>query len=151
DNGTLHLLNGVGDMDSPWTGLRAVKDRSAAPHAGPVTKNLQPLSSATVSAIEDEAMGVDDRGWPHPIWTGPDRGARAGAGATEDTFGGLIVALALLWRLEALGTRLRFVIHQKWLHLFVLSEERLHVHDKVANDWETQHGLDSDTCTEVVD
>src|SRR5579859_2558196 len=91
----LDLLDGVGNGDAARAGLGAVEDRAAAPDAGAVAENLQPLGAAAVAAVEDEAVRVDNRGWPHPLGVCPDGGARASAGAAEDALGRLVVALTL--------------------------------------------------------
>src|SRR5690242_3171311 len=135
-DGALDLLDGVGDGDAARTGLGAVEDRAATPDAGAVAEDLEPLGAAAVAAVEDEAVRVDDGGWPHPLGVRPDGGTGTGAGAAEDALGRLVVALALLRRLPPLGARLRLVVDQIWLDLLVLGEEGVHIHDEIADDRE---------------
>src|SRR5579863_5796997 len=100
-DGALHLFDGLGDVDATRAGLGAVEDRAAAPHPRAVAEDVQSLGAATVAAIEDEPVRVDDAGRPHPLAIRPHRRARPRAGAAEDALGRLVVAFALLRRLQA--------------------------------------------------
>src|SRR5579859_6920223 len=136
-------------MNAAWTRFGAVEDGPAAPNAVAVTKDLEALVRAAVAAVEDETMGVDDGGWPHPARICPHGGTRSRAGAAEDAFRRVVIARAFFRRLQALGARLRLVIDEIGLDLLVLGEEGVHIYDQVANHRETQHRLDGNVRANI--
>src|SRR5215203_2663311 len=62
--GPLHFLDGLGDLDAPGAGVGAVEGGPAAPDALLVVQHGQALGGALVARVEDEAVGVDDRRGP---------------------------------------------------------------------------------------
>src|SRR5664280_2784584 len=91
-----------GDLDPARAGVRAVEDRAAAPHAVLVGQDLEALVRALVARVEDEAVGLDDRGRTDVVRLGPERRAGRRAGGAQDAFRGVVVAGPLLRRLAPL-------------------------------------------------
>src|SRR4051794_6004726 len=68
----LDLLDRLRDLDAAGAGLRAVEGRAAAPHALLLVEDLEALGGAVVPAVEDEPVGVDDRGRAEVLAVGPE-------------------------------------------------------------------------------
>jgi len=60
-NGALDLGNRLGDFDFARAGFGAVERRAAAPHPKLLVQHFQPFGSRLIAAVEDEAVGVDNR------------------------------------------------------------------------------------------
>ena len=58
----LDLLDRLGHLDAARAGLGAVERGAAAPHAVDLVEDVQPFGGGLVAAVEDEPVGVDDRG-----------------------------------------------------------------------------------------
>src|SRR5690606_24987091 len=58
----LDLLDRLRHLDATRAGVGAVERRAAAPHALGVVEDVQPLLRGLVTRVEDEPVGVDDRG-----------------------------------------------------------------------------------------
>ncbi len=97
ENRALHLLDGVGDQNAAWARFGAIDDGLAGTDATSVVAwDARPLSCATIAAVEDETMRVDDGGRTDLPRISPDLRAGASAGPVEDALGAIIVACALL-------------------------------------------------------
>src|SRR4029453_3915548 len=59
--GPLHFLDGLGDLDAPGTGVGAVEGGPATPDPLLVVQHGEALGGPLVAGVEDEAVGVDDR------------------------------------------------------------------------------------------
>ncbi len=101
-NGLFNLGDGLGDLNTAWAGLRAVKSCAAAPHTLFVVQDFETNVCCFVSGVEDEAVSVDDSGWAEILPIGPEHRAAGGAGRTENALGRVIKACALLRGLKAL-------------------------------------------------
>ncbi len=86
-------------------------------------------------------MGIDNRSRANPVGVAPDRRTGTRAGPAENALCSLIVARALLWRLQSLGSRLVIIGNQVGLDRFVLLKEAVHVDDQVFDDRVTEHRL----------
>src|SRR5207249_4213728 len=73
------------------------------------------------------------------------------ARAAKNTLRGVLVPLAFRRRLRTLFFRRQRVIDQVWLHLLVLFEKRLLVHQQVFDHAEAPHGLDGDPAPKVLE
>jgi hypothetical protein len=58
-------------------------------------QHRQPLGGALVAGVEDEPVGVDDRGRADVLLVGPVHRAGGGAGGAQDAPGGVVEALAV--------------------------------------------------------
>src|SRR5919106_5649275 len=63
-DGPLHLLDGLRDLDAARTGFRAVERGPAPEHAGLVGQNPEALLGSVIPRIEDETVSVHDGGRP---------------------------------------------------------------------------------------
>ena len=138
------LEDGLGDLDAARAGVGAVEDRPAAPHAVLVGEDLQPLVAALVARVEDEPMGVDDGRRSDVPGLGPERGARGRARGAQDALRGVVVALALRRRLDALPFGRRRVVDEERLDALELVEEPVHVDDQVLDDRQPGQRRDGD-------
>ena len=68
----LNFSNGFGDLDVARAGFGAVECGAAGPYAGALVQNLQALRRGPVAAVKDEAVGIDDGGWPHVFSVCPE-------------------------------------------------------------------------------
>ena len=66
--------------------------------------DLETFARGLIAAVEDEAMGGDERGGTEVIVTGPERRAGSGAGRAQNALGGLVETGALFRRLQALAS-----------------------------------------------
>src|SRR5439155_6202263 len=97
----LDLADGPRHVDPARARLDAIEDGAAAPHALGGIQNLQPFLCALVTAVKNEAMGVDDRRGPHVIRVGPERRARSRTRSAKDAPRGFIVSLAFDRRMQS--------------------------------------------------
>ena len=147
----LDLLDRLGDLDAARAGVGAVEGRPAAPDALLVVQDLQPLLGALVAAVEDEPVGVDDRGRAEVLAVVPEDRARAWCRHAQRMH--LVVSSKRARssaRLQALagGRRCRSVI-RNGMHLAVRREERLHVDDEVLLQRQALDRLDDDRLARV--
>src|SRR5215212_6878581 len=149
--GPLHFLDGLGDLDPPGAGVGAVEGGPAAPDPLLVVEHGQPLAGALVAGVEDEAVGVDDRRRPEVLLVGPEHRARGGAGGAQDALGGVVEALAFGGGLAPLGVGGRVVVDQERQHLAVAGEERLHVDQQVLADRQSPQRLHGDLVADLAD
>ncbi len=61
---TLHLLNQIGDRNTPRTAFGAVEHGAAAKDAQPVTENGQAQRCTPVTTIEEKAVRIDNGSRP---------------------------------------------------------------------------------------
>src|SRR5690606_4590056 len=134
----LDLLDGPGDLDTARAGIGAVEDRAAAPDAIAVIEDLEPLLSALIARVVDEAVGVDDGRRSDPRRRAPGNRASRRASGAHDALGGVVEDLAFLGRLQPLAAGGRLVVDQVWLDGLVALPEGLHVDDQVLDDIEAQ-------------
>src|SRR5262249_23145098 len=102
-----------------------------------------------VTAVEDEAVCVDNGGRSHPVRIAPDRWAGASAGTTENTFCSLVVDRALRWTLQAFGAWLVVVIDEVRLDRLISFKEAIHIYDQIFDDRIAKHCFDGDFVTYV--
>src|SRR5829696_200971 len=149
--GALHFLDGLGDLDAPGAGVGAVEGGPAAPDALLVVEHGEALGGALVAGVEDEAVGVDDRRRAEVLLVGPEHRAGGRAGGAQDALGGVVEALAFGGRLAPLGVGGRVVVDQEREHLAVAGEERLHVDQQVLADRQPPQRLHGDLVAELTD
>ncbi len=87
---SLDFGNRLRHFDIAWTGRGAVEDRPASPDAFGVVEDVQSLGGSSVSRIEDEAVGVDDRGGANVLSVAPEWRAGRGAAGAEDALGRVV-------------------------------------------------------------
>jgi hypothetical protein len=78
--------------------LKVVRQR----HALALVEDLEALLGGVVAGVEDETVGVDDRGGAEVLAVGPEDRARGRAGGAEDAPGGVVEPPAVMLRLEPL-------------------------------------------------
>src|SRR5688572_28908752 len=103
DHRALDLLDGLRDLDAAGARLGAVEGRAAAPHALLVVEDLEALRATLVTAVEDEAVRVDDRGRAEVLAVRPEHRAGRRARGAEDALGRVVDAGAVLGGLVALA------------------------------------------------
>src|SRR5439155_16193006 len=103
EDGPLDLLDGLGDLDVAGAGVRAVERRPAPEHARALVEDLEPFAGGLVARVEDEAVGVDDRGGTDVGLVAPVDRARRGARGAQDAFGGVVETGTVLGALEPFG------------------------------------------------
>ncbi len=151
-DGAADLEDGLGDLDPARTGVGAVEDRPAAPHAVLVGQDLEPLVGALVPGVEDESVGVDDGRRPDVLGLRPERRAGRRARGAQDALGRVVVALALGRGLEPLALRRRRVVDEVRLDALELVEEPVHVDDEVLDHRQAGQRRDGDaTPAELLD
>ena len=101
----LDLLDRLRHLDPTRAGLRAVERGAAAPHAVDLVEDVEALGGGFVAAVEDEPVGVDDRGRPEVAALAPVDGAAGGAARAQDALGGVVVAGAVGRALDPLPGR----------------------------------------------
>jgi len=143
-DGAFDLANGLGDLDVARAGFGTVEDGVAAEDAELVAEDLQALGGALVAAVEDEAMGVNDRRRAYVLLVSPEGGAGGGAGGAQDALGSIIETLALLRALQALLPGRGVVVDQIGQHGAVVLEERLHIDDHILDDAHAKQRLNRD-------
>ena len=121
-------LNVVRQRHTPSTSLRMSR-RSAA---------------RLVAAVEDEPVGVDDRGRTEVRALAPVHRAARGAARAQDALGGVVVAGAVGLALDPLAGRRVAGGDQVRLDRAVGVEERLHVDHEVLLDGQAADRLDRD-------
>src|SRR5579859_5205333 len=99
----LDVFDGARDLDVPWARVGAVEDRAAAPDTVAGVQDGQALGGALVAAVEDEAVGVDDRGRPHKFLVGPERRTGRRTRRAQDALGAIVVPRAVGRALQALA------------------------------------------------
>ena len=151
DQRALDLLDRLGDLDAARAGVGAVEGRAAAPHALAVVEDLEPLLGALVAAVEDEAVGRDDRLRAEVALVGPVDRARGRARCAHDALRRVVEPLAVLRGLQALAGGLAAVGDEEGLDRPERLEERLHVDDEVLLDRQPLDGLDEDLVAQVLD
>src|SRR5207253_11465972 len=92
----LDVFDGAGDLDVSGAGVGAVEDGAAAPDAVARVEHAQPLVGALIAAIEDEAVGVDDRRRADELLVGPERRTRRRARRAQDAFRSVVVPRTVL-------------------------------------------------------
>ena len=112
--------------------------------------DLQALVGAFVPAVEDEAVGVDDRRWTDISGLCPEARTRARARSTEDALGGVVVALALGLRLQALSLPFGRLGDEEREHRPILAEELVHVDDQIFHDGKSGQRCDADALPELL-
>src|SRR5580765_2918151 len=95
DQGALHFLDRLRDLDAARTCLGAVERRPAAPYPLDVVEDLEPLVSPLVAAVEDEPVCADDRLRPEVLSVDPVHRARCRARGAQDAFGGVVEPVAV--------------------------------------------------------
>jgi len=151
EDGPLDLLDGLGDLDVAGARVRAVERRAAPEHAGALVEDLEPLARRLVARVEDEAVGVDDRGGADIRLVAPVDGARRGAGRAQDALRGVVEAGPVFGALEPLGVAGVVVVNQLRHSRPVLLEERLHVDDEIFDDRKATNRLDGDVAPGLAD
>jgi len=141
---TPHLLDQIGDRDSPRAAFRAIEHRAAAKDSQTVTENCQAQRCATVTTIEEEAVCIHNGGRPDPCGIAPGHGARRGAGSTQNALRTLIVTSALLRRLETLGEWWGLIVDEVRFDLLILGEKRIQVNHQVFDHPERQQRHNGD-------
>jgi tetratricopeptide (TPR) repeat protein len=141
---TLHLLDQIGDRDSPRAAFRAIEHRAAAKDSQTVTENCQAQRCATVTTIEEEAVYIHNGSRPDPCGIAPGHGARRGAGSTQNALRTLIVTSALLRRLETLGEWWGLIVDEVRFDLLILGEKRIQVNHQVFDHPERQQRHNGD-------
>ena len=140
----LDLLDRLGHLDAARAGLGAVEGGAAAPHAVDLVEDVEPLRCGFIAAVEDEPVGIDDRGRTEVAALVPvDRAARRAARA-QDALGGVVVAGAVGLALDAFPRRRIAAGDQVRLDRPEGVEERLHVDHEVLVHGQTADRLDGD-------
>src|SRR5438309_10377029 len=147
-----HFEDGARDVDSARASFDTVEDGPAPPYAVGVGHELEALFVRRVAAVEDEPMGVDDRRRTHVVGVGPEDRARCGAGRAQDAARGVLVQLAVSWRLAPLLAVLGDLIIDQVRHGgAVLRKEVLHVDQEVLDDRHAAQRLNGDALAGVLD
>ena len=93
--GFFDLPDGLGHLDIPRTGIRAVKNRMTAVYPKLLIEDLQTLGCSLVPAVKDETMSSYKGGRTEIVITGPEGWAGSGAGRTQDALGGIVKPLPI--------------------------------------------------------
>src|SRR6266540_3862593 len=150
-DGPLDLLDGLGYLDPPGAGVRAIEGGSAPKHARPVGQGVQALARSLVPRVEDEPVGVDDGRRANVFAVPPEDGAGGGACRAQDALRGVVVSLPLFRGLATFPVGWLLVVDQIRQHALVALEEGLHVHDQVLHHWEASDRFDRDPRGHVPD
>ncbi len=119
------------DLDATRAAFGAVERGPAAPHAVDLVEDLETFGGGLVAAVEDEPVGVDDRGRAVVLALAPEHRAAGGAARAQDAFGGVVVAGTVRRALNPLPRRRVTGGDQVRLDRAVGVEERLHVDHEV--------------------
>jgi hypothetical protein len=129
------------------TDFRAVHDGAASEQAIGTVEVLQSLARGLVTAVDDEAMRLQQPRGPHELVRVPPVGrALAAAASAEDAFVRAIERITLLRRLEPLPCRRCVVILQARVDRVVLLEEVGHVDHQVPDDGKAGQRAQHDRC-----
>src|SRR3984885_13888237 len=140
----LDLLDRLGHLDAPRAGVGAVERGAAAPYAVDLVEDVEPLGRGLVTAVEDEAVCVDDGRRTEVATLIPEHRAAGGARSAQDALGGVVVAGAVGLALNAFPGRGIATGDQVWLDRAIGVEERLHVDDQVLLHRQSADRLDRD-------
>src|SRR6266702_1627617 len=149
NDGALDLFDQIGDRDTTRTGIGAVEDRAAAPNAIALAQDSKPLCSSLVAAVEDEAVGIDNRCRSDPVGVTPYGWTGTRTGATEDAFCTLVIASAFGRTLQTFSSWLIVIVDQVRFDGFILIKERIHVDYQVFDNWKAQHRLNPHSLAHI--
>src|SRR3984957_4009100 len=140
----LDLLDRLGHLDAPRAGVGAVERGAAAPDAIDVVEDVEPLGRGLVTAVEDEAVRVDDGRRTEVAALAPEHRAAGSARRAQDALRGVVVAGAVGLAWNAFPGRGIATGDQVWLDRAIGVEERLHVDDQVLLHRQSADRLDRD-------
>src|SRR5690606_20066511 len=113
----------------------AVHDPAAAEYAERVIQGRQALLGLGVTAVGQEAIGLQQRGGTEElVRVPPERRAGGRAASAQDALVQAVQLVTVFRRLQTLDGRGRRVVLQERLHLLVLLVEDAHIDDQVTND-----------------
>src|SRR5271163_3729681 len=142
---TLDLLDRLGHLDAPRAGVGAVERGAAAPDAVDLVEDVEPLGRGLVTAVEDEAVRVDDGRRTEVAALVPEHRTAGGARRAQDALGGVVVAGAVGLALNAFPRRGIAAGDQVRLDRAIGVEERFHVDDQVLLHRQSTDRLDRDS------
>ena len=115
------MTDSLGWVKALRTDVDAVHDAAAAEYAERIVKRSQTLTGASITAVSQETVGLQQCSWTQELVRVPPEGrARSRAAGAQDALVQTIELFTLFRGLQALDGRSRRVVLQVWLNLFVL-------------------------------